>query len=89
MQAATAGECNHPYACSVCNHGVSFHPVTGVRTVHSNNWDILNDMNEQQLKAFGLTRAHVMKHVPTKSENRIPQNLMIHANEAIGSMDKN
>lgn len=57
-----AGDNDCPHACRVCNSGVSFHPQTGIKTFHTENWEVLADVPSERLKDLGLTGGQIARH---------------------------
>ena len=74
----------HPHSCAVCGHGVSFHPITGIRTINRDNWDILAELRPAELGKFGLTKADVVVHVPWPSTIRETKIVHVTADETLG-----
>lgn len=84
---AQAAESPHPVACAVCGHGVSFHPVTGIRKIDKDNWDILAGMKTPELQKIGLTPADVEVHVIWPGKQNSAKRIAVEANERIGAKD--
>lgn len=59
-----AGENVVPHSCTVCGHGVSFHPQTGIKNFHLENWEILHECHANRLQELGLKTEQVYKHEP-------------------------
>lgn len=90
-----AGEREHPGACRVCGAGVSFHPRTGVKEHHADNWEVLADSPPSRLAELGLTADQVAKHdfaVFLKGAEvllgREPKVVHVTASDSIGAKDK-
>lgn len=71
-----AGDRSVPLACSVCNGGIKFDTSTGAKSANSDNWEVLADSTDQRLRALGLTRTAVCRHVgagdlPAESGRRV------------------
>ena len=76
---ANAGERNFPAACVVCGYGVSFDPITGIKTHHDDNWDVLADMSDDDLKKYTIDKADIETHTPAPESDpdHVPQNISV------------
>lgn len=51
-----AGERDFPAACRSCGAGVSFHPTTGIKQYHEDNWTVLADLSPEELEAIRVVK---------------------------------
>lgn len=79
-ESAQAGEREYPAACRVCGHGVSFDPLTGVKTYEdAANWLVLADASDAELdkvfKHHGIDKGDIVKHKPAApaDPDHVPQ----------------
>lgn len=89
-----AGERALPAACSICNRGVSFDPVTGVKQYHDDNWIVLADLDgdglDEVINFHGITKSQIEKHTPAPSTvpvGREPQVIYVEATDTLGAED--
>src|SRR3954463_8550286 len=88
--ADVAAECAHPHACCVCGSGVSFHPKTGVKTAHPENWEVLSEATPERLAELGMEAHHVECHTPWKpgvDQTGPPVNIQVEASDGVGTQD--
>jgi predicted RNA-binding Zn-ribbon protein involved in translation (DUF1610 family) len=62
VPAAHAGELAVPLACPVCGGGVAWNK--GMRTVVPDSWEVLADMEPEELEKHGLKPEDVERHAP-------------------------
>lgn len=78
-----AAEAPHPHSCRVCGEGVEFHRKTGVKTLLTDNWEVLEQSTPERLTELGLTKEHVCCHTPRPASKpgHVPQNIAVSATE--------
>jgi hypothetical protein len=64
-----AGESDVPHACRACGHGVRFDPITGVKSLDVENWEVLAEASASRLDELGIEKSDVVKHKPTPAED--------------------
>lgn len=86
---AQAGECECPAACVVCGHGVKFNPTTGIKTHDHDNWEILADLDHDELHELGIPHECVEDHTPApkSDEGRAPMHHAREVSEGLSSED--
>ena len=91
--AGVAGEREKPRACSICGAGIK-HTVNEAGTQHSqvedpDNWIVLADATDKELKALGLAAKDIEVHKPVKAteSGRKAKRVAVTAQENVGAED--
>ena len=84
-----AAEAAHPYCCRVCSAGVTFSPA-GVKTISSENWEVLADAFAERLCEMGLSHEDICRHQPwEKGSGKAVGMVNVSAADAPGTKDSN
>lgn len=84
-----AAESPHPVSCAVCGAGVSFHTVTGIRTINKDNWQHLAKLTSVELGALQLRPWEIEAHVPWPKKENTAKQVSVEAHEYLGQKDSN
>lgn len=92
-EAGQAGELPFPAACRYCSHGVHFDPLTGVKELEPENWEILAELPATHLKKIKdkhrLADHEIVRHIPhSPGEHRPPRHVQTTSEDVFVTEDK-